>query len=150
MNEQQFTTVTVSNLPPNDLLLAMLLLVCEHAGVGFPITAAFGGTLVSGHIIPEKMFFTKLHEKMKSEAKYPAEAMRDSIKSMVDEVFKQFSDAVETGSGEKFGEALESGEYPEMIHFEDATIISADGRRTVVGLWRGRVGCIDGFSIMSF
>lgn len=149
MNEEQISEVTVSNLPPKDLLLAMLLLVCEHSGVGFPITVSCGGTLVSGHIVPQKVFFTKLHEQMKTQATYPT-GTPESIKSMVETVFKSFSDGTESGSGERFKEALENGDFPQMLHFEDAVVIGPDGQRAIVGLWRGRLGSVDGFSVKSF
>jgi hypothetical protein len=97
--EQQFTTVNVANFPPNDLLLGMLLLVCEQAGVGFAVTLVVGGTVVSGHMVPQRVFFTRLAEKMKS-ARYTNAT--EAIKSMVHAVFEQFVEASEGGAQRNF------------------------------------------------
>jgi hypothetical protein len=151
MNEKdQYTKVEVATFPPKDYLLSMLLLLCEHAGIGFPVTLAVNGLVVSGHMTPKKVFFTKLHAKMKSEAKFNATEKEQPLVTMVERVFKEFADTAEPGSPDKFGAALEKNDYPDVIHLENTTILSPDGGRLDVGLWRGRIDHISGFSIVSF
>jgi hypothetical protein len=143
--KSEYTKVAVANFPPKDFFLESLLLMCEHSGIGYPITLTVSGLVVSGNMVPTKVFFKKLSDKMKAEATYDVSNI--AAKSAVEKLFEDFADIVEGGSTEKLQEAIDSGDYPEMIHLENTTIFSPSGK-LAVGLWRGRVEHISGFSVV--
>jgi hypothetical protein len=85
------TEVNEANFPPKDFFLSSLLLMCEHSGIGYPITLTVSGVVISGNMVPTKVFFTKLSEKMKTEVTYNSStiAIKEAVRRTVPRVCRR-------------------------------------------------------------
>lgn len=117
-----------------DTLLNSFIKMVNKFDFSVGLTLTIGGQTISGNLISYKSYFQKTSEEFKNVSD------GDFVNKILSDRFASFS---------KEAEAEEESEIEldsPFIHLSDAVIIN-DNKDIALGLWRGKISSIDGFTI---
>lgn len=121
-----------------DGALALFQDLANNAGVGFGVTLTISGQLITGRMIPGRIYFEKLADSVAADTT-PDLTLRDTLSGLFTEL----------GSGYKDLNDPDAPDQPDRpvhyVHLEDAWLVSGEAW-TNLGLWRGRLTMVDGWT----
>ena len=125
----------IDSAPSSDHILAYVVSLSNDAGLELGLRVFAGGTILSGTLIGGSKFFAALSETIN-----PNSQGDDSVAGAMSKLFESLSDQYK--SPDLSGDAVTT-----YLHLKNAWSFVPGQDPLLIGLWRGRLSQIDGWSV---
>jgi len=122
-----------------DYYLRLLTYLSNSTSSEFGLTLLIGGRLVTGTLIPMQMYLSELANSIA-----PAEAVQENAGSSLADYFREVSKSIQAQAVDNETYEVESTAH---IHLRDAVVFSTQPRGINIGLWRGRLASVEGWTL---
>lgn len=124
-----------------DSILEFITKIVNDSDLGLPVTLTVNGVIVSGLLISGKQYFNEAAEVI--EGGTGSSGVIEVMANLHRDVAKRFEELVSKDEDEPMPPVR-------FVHLNKAHILSSGGAPIEVGLWRGKLSAVDGWTFGAF